>query len=771
MKRISATLVLLAAAASAQAQSTSVTINVTDAGSQAWANGTYTALFVGDRNARWPGGNLARSFTGALNGSGSATQSLPDNNTINPSPSFWNISVCPNSAVTVTTGCFIKQFSITGSAQTANITPPAIVITVPTTPTQINPVVVYADAEISGGWVGFTYYNLTTQLERICQTVVVQSCTVWANVGAGAGGATSFGGLTSGTNVAAVMHVGTGATLDATGSGTITATNYIGQVVTINGTSITTIQQAIATLPASGGTIDARLMPAGSSLNLGTVDPGTKPTTILLGCFTYPFDKIIVQNGLHIIGIDEGTCTFLSWSSVTVGDSAIYQGPTVDSSYVLMDHFAILGQNISGQHAINIAPNGALNNSASEHDYKHLLFTGIGGTAIVIDASLGGNFGEGSIGQLVFDHVAAYETGASSVQIVGAVDNLITFSNCRFQETAAGTQTAILINSTAANSFPQNILFDQNVIAGFGQVAEIDGGLNVVFNNTILRGIGTSQNGFKTAVGTGTVHSTGIVINASDFEANNGGGAGGFLAKTTDASSSLIFSNNILENTPTAILSGFTNNVISFGNTGGGSTLGAAAPLFTVEGATSGSATIGAAAVAGTPNQINLPTATGTSGQFLKTDGGNPQQTSWGLLAQSGAIHSTGNTAAISTATLCAASAGACNVAGQYHIHFTFIETGTACATPGTGGVTFLLTWTDSNATTHSAISVGFDDASAINAVSQTFHFQTSLAAAWASGDFNVSTNGSVIQYATGYTACGVGTGQYQLDAAVTRLQ
>jgi len=595
-----------------------------------------------------------------------------------------------------------------------------------------------------------------------CRTSTGASCAGSAS--------TSFSAITSGTNTAAAMHVGTGATLDATGSGTITATNYIGQVVTINGTSITTIQQAIAALPASGGTIDARLMPAGSSLNLGTVDPGTKPTTILLGCFTYPFDKIIVQSGLHIIGIDEGTCTFLSWSSVIVGDSAIYQGPTVDSSYVLMDHFAILGQNISGQHAINIAPNGALNNSASEHDYKHLLFTGIGGTAIVIDASLGVTFGEGSIGQLVFDHVAAYETGASSVQIVGAVDNLITFSNCRFQETAAGTQTAILINSTAANSFPQNILFDQNVIAGFGQVAEIDGGLNVVFNNTILRGIGPFQNGFKTAVGTGTVHSTGIVINASDFEANNGGGAGGFLAKTTDASSSLIFSNNTLENTPTAILSGFTNNVISFGNTGGGSTLGAAAPLFTVEGATSGSATIGVAAVAGTPNQVNLPTTTGTNGQFLKTDGGSPQQTSWGLLAQSGAVHSTGNTAAISTATLCAASAGACNVAGQYHVHWNFIETGTACGTPTPGGVTFTLTWTDTNTTVHT-IQLPMDDSASLTATSGTFTFRTTLAAAWASGDINVSTNGSIIQYATGYTACGVGTGTYQLDAAVTRLQ
>lgn len=144
---------------------------------------------------------------------------------------------------------------------------------------------------------------------------------------------------------------------------------------------------------------------------------------------------------------------------------------------------------------------------------------------------------------------------------------------------------------------------------------------------------------------------------------------------------------------------------------------------------------------------------------------------SGGALPTGNKIHSTGNVAAISTATLCASTSVACGTAGQYHVSWAFIETGTACGTPGTGGVTLLLTWTDSNTTTHSAVSVGMDDASAINAVSQTFHFQTSLAAAWASGDFNISTNGAVVQYATGYTACGVGTGTYQLDVAVTRLQ
>ena len=53
------------------------------------------------------------------------------------------------------------------------------------------------------------------------------------------------------------------------------------------------------------------------------------------------------------------------------------------------------------------------------------------------------------------------------------------------------------------------------------------------------------------------------------------------------------------------------------------------APTITLVGVTSGTATIGVASIAGTPNPMNLPIATGTSGSVLTTDGGSPQQLSW----------------------------------------------------------------------------------------------------------------------------------------------
>jgi hypothetical protein len=52
-------------------------------------------------------------------------------------------------------------------------------------------------------------------------------------------------------------------------------------------------------------------------------------------------------------------------------------------------------------------------------------------------------------------------------------------------------------------------------------------------------------------------------------------------------------------------------------------------------GTTSGSAQIGVAAVAGTPNELLLPTTTGTSGQVLSTNGGSPQQLSWTTVSAS----------------------------------------------------------------------------------------------------------------------------------------
>lgn len=143
------------------------------------------------------------------------------------------------------------------------------------------------------------------------------------------------------------------------------------------------------------------------------------------------------------------------------------------------------------------------------------------------------------------------------------------------------------------------------------------------------------------------------------------------------------------------------------------------------------------------------------------------------LKQQANPINQTGKTAAISTATLCAATTGACGRAGQYHIHWNFWGSGTACSSVTAGSVTFLLTWTDENAVTHSAVALEMQSqtGAATEAVQASFPFQTALANESASGDYTISTNGSVIQYATGYVACTTGTGTYNLRVAVVQVQ
>jgi hypothetical protein len=160
-----------------------------------------------------------------------------------------------------------------------------------------------------------------------------------------------------------------------------------------------------------------------------------------------------------------------------------------------------------------------------------------------------------------------------------------------------------------------------------------------------------------------------------------------------------------------------------------------------------------------------------TTHEYMAATNGS---SSYGMMVrrQPGAIKLTGQTASISTATLCAASAGACNIAGQYHVHVSMYQ-GAVCIANTANGVSFSLTWTDPNSITHSGLIVPLASAS-----TNTGTFWTNGVMVWgqggsvfASGDFTIDTNGSVIQYATTYQNCTTGTTSYAVSAVVERLQ
>jgi hypothetical protein len=153
------------------------------------------------------------------------------------------------------------------------------------------------------------------------------------------------------------------------------------------------------------------------------------------------------------------------------------------------------------------------------------------------------------------------------------------------------------------------------------------------------------------------------------------------------------------------------------------------------------------------------------------TNGASAASPGMMVRVQPSPINNTAKTAAVTTATLCAASAGSCNTAGQYRLNYNVWGSGTACATVTAGSVVLNFTWTDANAVTHTTINAPMWDQKTSAMTAGQVNFNTALGTEGGSGSFIISTNGTIIQYATTYTACTSGTGTYNVRIAVERLQ
>jgi hypothetical protein len=88
----------------------------------------------------------------------------------------------------------------------------------------------------------------------------------------GGGGSSAFGSLTGGTNTAATMLVGTGASLAPTGAGTVTANAYSGQLAIPNGGTGATTFAAAGLVTSSGGVTSGHC--AQFNTTTGIVDSG-----------------------------------------------------------------------------------------------------------------------------------------------------------------------------------------------------------------------------------------------------------------------------------------------------------------------------------------------------------------------------------------------------------------------------------------------------------------------------------------------------------------
>lgn len=182
-KIILAFLFMLVSAIGAFAQSTTVSGTVTDASSQAWANGKYSFTFQPNPQFptgpyTWSGGTLNNVISGTLDSSGAYSVSIPSNSAITPAGSTWILQVTPDAT---SLSFSTARTTITGGTQTLNATPPTILISWSLPP---GPAIsAYTDAEIGGSLPkGAEYFNTTSNLTR------VWNGSAWANQGAGGGG-------------------------------------------------------------------------------------------------------------------------------------------------------------------------------------------------------------------------------------------------------------------------------------------------------------------------------------------------------------------------------------------------------------------------------------------------------------------------------------------------------------------------------------------------------------------------------------------------------
>jgi hypothetical protein len=108
------------------------------------------------------------------------------------------------------------------------------------------------------------------------------SCTSTTCTFSGTGSGMNFNGLTSGTNTAAAMLVGTGASLGTTGSGTIAATSLTGNIPESQVTNLTTdlAAKVATTTTVNGHALSANVTVSASDLTTGTLPHGQLPALV-----------------------------------------------------------------------------------------------------------------------------------------------------------------------------------------------------------------------------------------------------------------------------------------------------------------------------------------------------------------------------------------------------------------------------------------------------------------------------------------------------------
>lgn len=204
-----------------------------------------------------------------------------------------------------------------------------------------------------------------------------------------------------------------------------------------------------------------------------------------------------------------------------------------------------------------------------------------------------------------------------STQMVSLLSGNLVLSAGTLSITAGSTAGVVPATIVSSGNGPANVtavalLITDGITPGVGTYFETSG------NNFRIR----NDSSVSAAHGDFNFTSAGVYLNGGNnsptYYSYTGVPLGGYVGITNQSAQVDILGSGLF-----AITS----------NPGGGNKgeilLNPSTDTITFYGNVSGNAAIGTATACGTPNKINLPLTTGTAGQVLSTDGGNPQQTSW----------------------------------------------------------------------------------------------------------------------------------------------
>jgi hypothetical protein len=403
---------------------------------------------------------------------------------------------------------------------------------------------------------------LTSNITGSTQCVHANSAGILSGTGSdcGAGGGSSaFSALTGGTNTAAAMVVGTGASLTVTGSGTIAATNTTG----VNGGSVP-VSAAVLGSNSSGQLISATTTGSGSNVL------ATSPTLVTPALGTPSALTLTNATGLPLSGL----------STITSGD--------------------LLGNSGSGNAAIPILGGLSLTSSGLGASYSIRTVSGTTDTILSSDCANGVQYTSSSAVAVTLPQ-ATSSFAACNVDVIAAGTGTVTVTpttstiNSGSTLSVAGSRSA---NITAASG--NYVATGTALVSGSGSGTVNSGTTNQV---AVYSSSGTAVSGATTLPTAAMPALTGDVTNTAGSLATTVGKVNGAAVPT---SASVLGSNSsnqlIAATTVSYLIDAGTTFTLGTGT-------GACATTSTLTGGTAAGAFTCTGTTGASTQIVNLPTA------------------------------------------------------------------------------------------------------------------------------------------------------------------